>query len=88
MSLKYFFLLFFVIYITIIVMWYFFPTGIVNLKYTVEGKEIRDLSPTKGNLYIVDHRENQIVDILIMSNESRKIKKTNYLVSGGSSEVK
>ena len=69
-------------------MWYFFPTGIVNLKYTVEGKEIRDLSPTKGNLYIVDHRENQIVDILIMSNESRKIKKTNYLVSGGSSEVK
>lgn len=32
---------FFVIYTTIILLWYFFPTGIVNLKYTIEGKEVR-----------------------------------------------
>ena len=52
-----------IIYITIILLWYFFPTGIVNLKYTIDGKEIRDFTGIKGNLYIVDHRENPFVDI-------------------------
>ena len=35
----------------------FFPT-IFNLKYEIEGEEIRDHKGIKGNLYIVDHREN------------------------------
>ena len=66
------------IYITFIILWYFFPTGIVNLKYTIKGKEIRDAPDTKGKLFIVDHRENPFVDILIMSNECRKMKYKNY----------
>ena len=66
----------------------FFPTGIVNLKYTVQGKEIRDEQTTKGKLFIVDHRENPFVDILIMSNECRKMQVINYLVSAGSQRAK
>jgi len=76
------------IYITFIILWYFFPTGIVNLKYSVDGKEIRDAPHTKGKLYIVDHRENPFVDILIMSNECRKMKYKNYLVSAGSERAR
>lgn len=76
------------IYITFIFLWYFFPTGIVNLKYTVQGKEIRDVQPNKGKLFIVDHRENPFVDILIMSNECRKMQGINYLVSAGSERAK
>ena len=79
---------FFVIYTTLILLWYFFPTGIVNLKYTIKGEEVRDSTGNKGNLYIVDHRENPFVDILIMSNECRKIKNINYLVSAGSDRAK
>lgn len=76
------------IYITFIFLWYFFPTGIVNLKYTVQGKEIRDEQTNKGKLFIVDHRENPFVDILIMSNECRKRQDINYLVSAGSQRAK
>lgn len=76
------------IYSTFIILWYFFPTGIVNLKYTVDGKEIRDVTTDKGKLFIVDHRENPFVDILIMSNECRKMKNINYLVSAGSERAK
>jgi hypothetical protein len=76
------------IYLIFIILWYFFPTGIVNLKYTVHGKEIRDAPVTKGKLFIVDHRENPFVDILIMSNECRKMKYKNYLVSAGSERAK
>ena len=76
------------IYIIFIFLWYFFPTGIVNLKYTVQGEEIRDVQTNKGKLFIVDHRENPFVDILIMSNECRKIKNKNYLVSAGSQRAK
>lgn len=76
------------IYITLILLWYFFPTGIVNLKYTVHGKEIRDEQNNKGKLFIVDHRENPFVDILIMSNECRKMEEINYLVSAGSQRAK
>lgn len=76
------------IYITLILLWYFFPTGIVNLKYTVQGKEIRDEQTNKGKLFIVDHRENPFVDILIMSNECRKMQGINYLVSAGSQRAK
>ena len=76
------------IYITFIFLWYFFPTGIVNLKYTVQGKEIRDVQTNKGKLFIVDHRENPFVDILIMSNECRKMQDINYLVSAGSERAK
>ena len=76
------------IYITFIFLWYFFPAGIVNLKYTVQGKEIRDEQTTKGKLFIVDHRENPFVDILIMSNECRKMQVINYLVSAGSQRAK
>lgn len=76
------------IYITFIILWYFFPTGIVNLKYTIQGKEIRDAPDMKGKLFIVDHRENPFVDILIMSNESRKMKYKNYLVSAGSERAR
>ena len=75
-------------YTTIILLWYFFPTDIFNLKYTIEGNEIRNSLGNKGNLYIVDHRENPFIDILIMSNECRKIKNTNYLVSAGSQRSK
>lgn len=81
-------LTFLVIYINVILLWYFFPTGIFNLKYEIEGEEIRDYKGIKGNLYIVDHRENPFVDILIMSNESRKMKKMNYLISAGSQRAK
>ena len=42
----------------------------------------------KGKLFMVDHRENPFVDILIMSNEYRKMKNINYLVSAGSEEQK
>ena len=76
------------IYITFILLWYFFPTRIVNLKYTVHGKEIRDEQTNKGKLFIVDHRENPFVDILIMSNECRKMQGINYLVSAGSQRAK
>lgn len=76
------------IYITFILLWYFFPTGIINLKYTVQGKEIRDEQTNKGKLFIVDHRENPFVDILIMSNECRKMQRINYLVSAGSERAK
>lgn len=76
------------IYIAIILLWYFFPTGIVNLKYIVDGQEIRDSPDMKGKLFIVDHRENPFVDILIMSNECRKMKNVNYLVSAGSERAK
>ena len=76
------------IYTTLIFLWYFFPTGIVNLKYTVIGKEIRDAITVKGKLFIVDHRENPFVDILIMSNECRKMQDINYLVSAGSQRAK
>ena len=81
-------LTFFIIYINIILLWYFFPTGIFNLKYKIEGEEIRDYKGAKGNIYIVDHRENPFVDILIMSNESRKMKNMNYLISAGSQRAK
>ena len=81
-------LTFFIIYINIILLWYFFPTGIFNLKYKIEGEEIRDYEGVKGNLYIVDHRENPFIDILIMSNESRKMKNMNYLISAGSERAK
>ena len=81
-------LTFLVIYINVILLWYFFPTGIFNLKYEIEGEEIRDYKGIKGNLYIVDHRENPFVDILIMSNECRKMKNINYLVSAGSERAK
>lgn len=76
------------IYIILILLWYFFPTGIVNLKYTVDGEKIRDAHENKGKLFIVDHRENPFVDILIMSNECRKIKNKNYLVSAGSERAR
>ena len=76
------------IYITFILLWYFFPTGIVNLKYTVHGKEIRNVQTNKGKLFIVDHRENPFVDILIMGNECRKMQGINYLVSAGSQRAK
>ena len=76
------------IYITFIFLWYFFPTGIFNLKYTVYGKKIRDEQTNKGKLFIVDHRENPFVDILIMSNECRKMQDINYLVSAGSQRAK
>tara|TARA_Y100000590_G_scaffold328030_1_gene372414 strand:- start:1054 stop:1656 length:603 start_codon:yes stop_codon:yes gene_type:complete len=73
------------IYIILILLWYFFPTGIVNLKYSVvDGVEIRDNPSNRGKLFIVDHRENPFVDILIMSNECRKMENINYLVSAGS----
>jgi hypothetical protein len=76
------------IYTIAIVGWYFFPTGIVNLKYSVVGEEIRDATTDKGQLFIVDHRENPFIDILIMSNECRKLTDVNYLVSAGSERAK
>lgn len=90
MSIIYFLIVICNIYVTIMSLWYFFPTGIMNLKYTIKGENIRDLKGNKGNLYIVDHRENPFVDILIMSNECRKIKNKNknYLVSAGSQRSK
>ena len=88
MVIIYLFVTIFNIYITFIFLWYFFPTGIFNLKYTVQGKEIRDEQTNKGKLFIVDHRENPFVDILIMSNECRKMQVINYLVSAGSQRAK
>ena len=77
------------IYIILILLWYFFPTGIVNLKYNiVDGVELRDNPSNIGKLFIVDHRENPFVDILIMSNECKKMENINYLVSAGSERAR
>lgn len=66
-------------------MWYFYPSGFFNIKYkVVKGEDLKNTNGKKGNLYIVCHDDNPLVDVMIISNEVKKIKKKSHLIAGNS----